>query len=96
MLAAFAHTPSRILVIVPSDALRTQIGLKFATFGILPETGVLQGEFLCPVVGLVKSGLKTAEQCDELLDACNVLVSTAAAIAASSDEAVARLCSLPT
>ena len=91
MLAAFAHTPSRILVIVPSDALRTQIGLKFATFGILPETGVLQGEFLCPVVGLVKSGLKTAEQCDELLDACNVLVSTAAAIAASSDEAVARL-----
>ena len=91
MLAAFAHTPGRILVIVPSDALRTQIGRKFATFGVLPETGVLQGEFLCPVVGLVKSGLKTAEQCDELLDACNVLVSTAAAVAASSDEALARL-----
>ena len=91
MLAAFAHTPAPTLVIVPSDALRTQIGLKFATFGVLPEANVLHGEFLCPVVGLIKSGLKTAEQCDELLDTCNVLVSTAAAIAASSDEALARL-----
>ena len=91
MLASFAHTPERTLVIVPSDALRTQIGLKFATLGVLPTARVLQGEFFCPVVGLIKSGLKTAEQCDELLDACNVLVSTAAAIAASSDKALARL-----
>ena len=91
MLASFAHTPARTLVIVPSDALRNQIGLKFATFGVLPTARVLQGEFLCPVVGLIKSGLKTAEQCDELLDACNVLVSTTAAVAASSDEALARL-----
>ena len=92
MLAAFAHTPARTLVIVPSDALRT-IGLKFATLGVLPTTRVLQGGFLCPVVGLIKSGLKTVEQWDELLDACNVLVSTAAAIAASSDEALGRLVS---
>lgn len=91
MLAAFAHTPAPTVVIVPSDALRTQIGLKFATFGVLPTANVLQGEFLCPVVGLIKSGLETAAQTDELLDACNVLVSTAAAIAASSDEALARL-----
>ena len=91
MLATFAHTPARTLVIVPSDALRTQIGLKFATLGVLPTARVLQGEFLCPVVGLIKSGLKTAEQCDELLDACNVLVSTAAAIAASSEGALTRL-----
>ena len=91
MLATFAHTPTRTLVIVPSDALRTQIGEKFAALGILPTARVLQGEFLCPVVGLIKSGLKTAMQCDELLNACNVLVSTAAAIASSSDEALARL-----
>ena len=91
MLAAFAHTPERTLVIVPSDALRSQIGEKFATFGILPTAGVLQGQFLCPVVGLIKSGLKTPEQCDALLDACNVLVSTVAAITASSDDALARL-----
>ena len=91
MLATFAHTPERTLVIVPSDTLRTQIGEKFATFGVLPAAGVLQGEFLCPVVGLIKSGLKTPEQCDALLDACNVLVSTVAAITACSDEARVRL-----
>ena len=91
MLATFAHTPAQTLVVVPSDALRTQIGTKFATLGILPLVKVLQGEFLCPVVGLIKSGIKNAEDCNELLDACNVLVSTAAAITASSDEALSRL-----
>ena len=68
MLAAFAHTPVRTLVVVPSDALRSQIALKFATLGVLPTSRVLQGKYLCPVVGLLKSGLKTAGQCDELLD----------------------------
>ena len=91
MLAAFAHTPARTLVVVPSNALRSQIALKFATLGVLPTSRVLQGEYLCPVVGLIKSGLKTAEQCDELLDTCNVLVATAAAVTASTDEALARL-----
>ena len=91
MLAAFVHTPARTLVIVPSDALRSQIALKFATLGILPTSRVLQGEYLCPVVGLLKSGLKTAEQCDELLNSCNVLVATAAAVTASSSEALPRL-----
>jgi hypothetical protein len=28
MLAAFAHSPKRVLVVVPSDALRTQIATK--------------------------------------------------------------------
>ncbi len=91
MLATFAHAPVQTLVVVPSDALRTQIGRKFATFGILPSAEVLQGEFLCPVVGLITSGIREADECDELLDACNVLVSTAAAITASSDEALVRL-----
>ncbi len=93
MLAAFAHTPELTLVIVPSDALRTQIGEKFATFGVLPTMGALRGKFLCPVVGLIKSRLQTTEQCDELLDTCNVLVATAAAVAGSSDEALGRLVS---
>ena len=91
MLAAFAHTPILTLVIVPSNALRSQIALKFATLGVLPTSRVLRGEYLCPVVGLLKSGLKTAEQCGGLLNSCNVLVATAAAVTASSDEALARL-----
>ena len=91
MLAAFAHTPARTLVIVPTDALRNQIGSKFVTLGVLPEAKAVQGGFLCPVVGIIKSRLKTSEQCDELIGACNVLVSTAAAISGSSEEALSRL-----
>ena len=39
MLATYAHSPTRTLVIVPTDALRTQTARKFATLGILPEVG---------------------------------------------------------
>jgi superfamily II DNA or RNA helicase len=35
MLAAFCHDPRRTLVVVPSASLRTQIGEKFATLGVL-------------------------------------------------------------
>lgn len=41
MLAAFCHSPRRTLVIVPSDALREQIGRKFAALGVLPSVGAV-------------------------------------------------------
>jgi superfamily II DNA or RNA helicase len=91
MLAAFAHAPARTLVIVPSNALRLQIAGKFATFGVLPKVGVLSGDFRCAVVGVMKSTLKSAGECDELVEQCNVIVSTAAAVAGSADDAIKRL-----
>lgn len=91
MLAAFAYTPLRTLVIVPSDALRTQIATKFVTLGVLPSCGVVAGEFLCPVVAVMKGTLTSADQSDELIQQANVVVATAAAVAGSSPEAVQRL-----
>lgn len=91
MLAVFAHSPAQTLVIVPSDALRSQIARKFATLGVLATAGAVVGDFLCPVVGLMKSAFKSVAEVDELLDVCNVVVATTAAVTGSQETALARL-----
>ncbi len=94
MLAYFAHSPVRTLVVVPSDALRTQIAKKFISFGVLPAVGVLNEGFFCPVVSTVRSALRTAAQVDDVVAPANVIVATAASIASATDEARNRLIEL--
>lgn len=91
MLATFCHSPRRTLVIVPSDALRTQIAKKFATLGVLPEAGAVEGEFLCPVVLLLKSGLDSAAQMVDLVGHANIVVATTQAIENCADDARLKL-----
>lgn len=91
MLAAFAHSPRTTLVIVPSDALRTQVALKFASFGVLPEVGALEGEFLCPVVLVVKAGIDEVSEVDRVMECVNVVIATTSALNAFGDDARARL-----
>ena len=94
MLAAYCHEPRRTLVVVPSDSLRTQIGEKFATLGILPEVGAITGTFLTPVVGILKSGLDSVEGCNELFARSNVVVATSAALSKCAPDAMARIVEL--
>jgi superfamily II DNA or RNA helicase len=94
MLAVFAADPKRTLVMVPSDALRLQIADKFQTLGVLPMARVVSGDFLTPVVGVIRSGLTTAEECDALALACNVLIATSAALTKFAPAAMARLVEL--
>jgi superfamily II DNA or RNA helicase len=94
MLAAFAVDPKRTLVMVPSDALRQQIAGKFQVLGVLPEAEVVAGDFLTPVVGVMRSGLSTVAECDDLVLPCNVVVATSAALAKCSPEAMSRLVEL--
>lgn len=88
MLAVYCHHPRRTMIVVPSDSLRTQIGRKFATLGILPAVGAIEGDFRVPSVGIVKSRLETAEEVRELSDQANVIVATAAALSRFSAEAL--------
>jgi superfamily II DNA or RNA helicase len=88
MLAAYCHQPRRTLIVVPSDSLRTQIGRKFATLGILHAVGAIEGDYRAPTVGIVKSRLETAEQVRELTDHASVIVATAAALGRYSAEAL--------
>ena len=91
MLAAYCHSPVPTLVVVPSDALRTQIAEKFVTLGVLPTLEAVVGDFLCPAVLVLKSGLQTVAQVEQLLGRSNVVVATALALNACSVEARSHL-----
>ena len=79
MLAAVVSaTCDRVLVLVPTDALRTQIAEKFLTLGVLkrPGNAVLAEQALRPVVGTLVKKPKTPEEVDDFFDRCNVVVTT--------------------
>lgn len=66
----------KLLVVVPTDALRTQIANKFLTLGVLKEFGVVSDAALYPVVGILRSKPKSCDEVDEFLGRCNVVVTT--------------------
>lgn len=92
MLALFACVlPPRLLVVVPSDALRKQIAEKFETLGVLPAQEVVVGQTLNPVVGRIAGRFADTDSARRFAAACNVLVATPAALFASEDTVVAAL-----
>lgn len=89
MVALFAaNCTKRLLVLVPSDALRTQIAEKFEELGILPLIGALGDEpATYPVVGRLTSRLESASAARAFAQRCNVVVATPQALNAGTDEA---------
>ncbi len=82
MVAAFAATaPQCLLVIVPTDALRTQISEKFESLGVLKRKQLLPASCPYPRVARVTSRIRGAAAVEELVSQSNVIVSTAAAMA---------------
>jgi superfamily II DNA or RNA helicase len=79
----------RLLVVVPTDALRTQIAEKFMSLGILKEPGcrVLAATARHPIVGLLQHIPRSAADVDEIFTRCHVIVTTSS-IAGKSDAAV--------
>jgi hypothetical protein len=73
LLAVPCH---RVLVIVPTDALRTQIADKFISLGILKPTGVASHAARYPVVGILRHRPATPHLTEELFTRCNVVVTT--------------------
>ena len=69
---------SRLLVVVPTDVLRTQIAEKFMTLGILkePDCSVLLPHTKHPIVGMLKHIPKSPEDVDEFFSRCHVIVTT--------------------
>lgn len=87
MIALFAtgRIP-RLLVIVPTDALRTQLARKFETYGVLLEVGALTGPVLRPVVGTVEHAFSSKKEAVTFAERCNVIISTVSALIASPEE----------
>lgn len=67
---------SKVLVIVPTDALRTQISNKFRSVGILKEFGIMPESFYFPIIGVLKTKPQNIEELDQIFSASNVIVTT--------------------
>jgi len=73
---------NRILVIVPTDALRQQTADKFREYGLLRLLGIVT-EIQNPVVGVL-TGKPAAAQLD-VIRTCNIVVATMASISRGDD-----------
>ena len=76
----------RLLVIVPSDALRTQLARKFETLGLLGGLGVLPDGAQCPSVGVITGRPKDLGELQTFVEACQIIISTPNALAAAAVE----------
>ncbi|WP_332839211.1 DEAD/DEAH box helicase [Comamonas koreensis] len=89
---------NRVMVIVPTDALRTQIASKFFTLGILKDSRsvLLAACVLRPIVGTLEKRPTTISEMDDLFSRCNVIVTTSALAGKCSPEVQARMAELCT
>lgn len=81
-----ARRCTRILVIVPSVPLRTQISGKFRTMGLLKDIGVVSPKALFPVVCTLKHIPNSPDVVDAIFSRCQVIVSTAHLLSQCTDE----------
>lgn len=77
MLAVTVSRPcERVLVVVPTDALRKQISEKFLTLGLLKHARALSETALYPIVGVLRHRPRTIQEVDAIFEKCNVIVTT--------------------
>jgi superfamily II DNA or RNA helicase len=77
MLALNAHQRfERLLVVVPTDALREQIAGKFETFGVLRQQECLAASAAFPLVMRLSHIPTTPSEVDQIFDSANVVVTT--------------------
>ena len=83
----------RVLVLVPTDALRSQIAEKFLSLGLLKKTdvGILTPEALFPIVCRLEHVLPDAAAVDTLLERAQVIVATSTLVGLCSEEVQERL-----
>lgn len=76
----------KLLVTVPSDALRQQVGEKFISLGLLKKFGIVNEGVLYPRVGVIYKGFQSVEDLTEFIDKTNVIVTTMPLISRMSEE----------
>ena len=87
----------KLLVVVPTDALRTQLAEKFLTLGILkePDCPVLNPLARHPIVGVLEHIPRNVGEVDDVFGHCQVIITTSS-IAGKCNDAVqyrmAQLC----
>ncbi|HIG96006.1 hypothetical protein A3D62_02475 [Candidatus Kaiserbacteria bacterium RIFCSPHIGHO2_02_FULL_49_11] len=67
---------SKILVVVPTDALRNQIAEKFLSLGVLKTFGIVPESYQHPIVGILREMPVNMTELDSVFEASNVVVTT--------------------
>ena len=83
----------KLLVTVPSDALRNQLGKKFITLGLLRKLGIVNNNAENPIVGILTESFKTEDELYNFIDKCNVIVTTVSLLAKQNEEILTKLAS---
>lgn len=86
----------RVLVVVPTDALRDQIAGTFLSLGILRAAGIVAANGQLPIVGALARRPKTVADAEAFFRRCNVVVTTAQIAGACDDDVRGRIASLCT
>lgn len=81
----------RLFIVLPTDALRSQIAQKFLSLGLLPTLGVIDSDALPPVVATLSENFRNPADIDLLLPAANVVITTAALVSRYTPELQARI-----
>ncbi|MBV8517678.1 MAG: DEAD/DEAH box helicase family protein [Acidobacteria bacterium] len=83
----------RLLVVVPTDALRTQLAEKFLSLGVLkmPGSAVLAASARCPVVGMLTHVPTSVAEVDAFFEQCHVIVMTSAIASQCDDDVQDRM-----
>lgn len=81
----------KLLIIVPTDPLRTQISEKFLELGLLKQFGILNSSCKHPVVGTVKSKFNSDQEFKLFIEKCNVIVATASILSRLNTDKIEEL-----
>lgn len=93
MLASMVYRQiPKLLVIVPSRALREQIANKFLSLGVLPQLDVVPELAPKPCVAIITTGIRSPKEARALLDGSNVLIATPQVLKSSDPTAIDCLC----
>lgn len=94
MVAAYCFDDiGRLLVLVPSDALRSQIGETFAKYGVLKKSGVVDQECRYPIIGQIEHAFTSIARATEFAQYCNIAIATPDSLSACSPEIREAFCS---
>lgn len=72
-----ANMCKKVFVVVPSDALRSQIAKKFKDLGLLPKLGIVPQDINKPIVSMIKKSLDDSAW-KNTIDKSNVIITTMA------------------
>ncbi len=89
--ALIAGKLNKVLITVPSDALRNQIANKFYRLGLLKKFGIVNQDALYPRVGIVYQNFSNQGDLIDFIDSSNVVITTMSILANNSTATLSLL-----